>query len=298
MKTKNVALVLSSGGARGYAHIGAIEALEERGYNIVSVAGTSMGALVGGMYASGKLPQVKEFMCSLDARKVLSLTDFSLSLNHLVKGDKVMDALKAIVPDVPIENLNIPFTAIASDVQNHKEIVFDKGDLYEAIRASISIPSLFKPITGDGRILVDGGLVNSLPLNRVARTDNDILVAINVSAPATAEAEQLRKAEEKIRIKEDKVVGKVLSASPAIDSNYVTLISECISLMIEVNTDLSIKLTPPDIMAEIPMNRFNGYDYMNAEEIIHEGRVRMDEALDNYENSIELDDMPDKFEAD
>ena len=112
---KKIALVLSSGGARGLAHIGAIEALESRGYEISSIAGCSMGALIGGMYAAGKLPEVKQWMFKLDRRKVLSLGDFSLSLNHLVKGNRVMDALKEVVPDVNIEDLPIPYTAVATD---------------------------------------------------------------------------------------------------------------------------------------------------------------------------------------
>ena len=124
---KNVALVLSSGGARGFAHIGAIEALEEQGYHISSIAGTSMGALIGGMYAVGKLQIVKEWMYGLNNRQILSLVDFSLSFNHIVKGDKIMDALKRLVPDVNIEDLPVPFCAVATDLKNNCEIVFDKG---------------------------------------------------------------------------------------------------------------------------------------------------------------------------
>lgn len=181
MKTKDVALVLSSGGPRGWAYIGAIEELESRGYNITSIAGTSIGSLIGGIYAAGKLADIKEWLFSLDAWKVFSLMDISISKNHLVKGDKVIGAIKEIVPDVNIEDLNIPYKAIAADLYTGEEVVFDRGALFEAIRASISIPSLFRPVKYGFRTLVDGGVVNTMPLDRVDRNGNDIVVAFDVN---------------------------------------------------------------------------------------------------------------------
>lgn len=181
MTQKNVALVLSSGGPRGWAYIGAIEALVERGYNITSIAGTSIGSMIGGIYASGHLDDVKEWLYSLDAWNVFSLMDISISKNHLVKGDKVINALQEIVPNVNIEDLNIPYTAIAADLYTGEEVIFEKGPLFDAIRASISIPSLFRPVKYGFRTLVDGGIVNTLPINRVERTEGDILVAFDVN---------------------------------------------------------------------------------------------------------------------
>ena len=181
MKTKDVALVLSSGGPRGWAYIGAIEELESRGYNITSIAGTSIGSIIGGIYAAGKLADIKEWLFSLDAWKVFSLMDISISKNHLVKGDKVIGAIKEIVPDVNIEDLNIPYKAIAADLYTGEEVVFDRGALFEAIRASISIPSLFRPVKYGFRTLVDGGVVNTMPLDRVDRNGNDIVVAFDVN---------------------------------------------------------------------------------------------------------------------
>ena len=139
---KDVALVLSSGGPRGWAYIGAIEELVSRGYRITSVAGTSIGSLVGGIFAAGKLEEVKEWLFTLDAWKVFGLMDLSLSMNHIVKGDKVIGALKDIVPDVNIEDLDIPYRAVAADLYTGEEVVFDRGPLFDAIRASISIPSV------------------------------------------------------------------------------------------------------------------------------------------------------------
>lgn len=181
MDTKNVALVLSSGGPRGWAYIGAIEELLQRGYKITSVAGTSIGSLVGGIYAAGKLDEVKEWLFSLDAWKVFSLMDISISKNHLLKGDKVIDAIKEIVPDINIEDLNIPYRAIAADLFTGEEVVFDKGPLFDAIRASISIPSLFRPVKYGYRTLVDGGIVNTMPIDKAIRVEEDILVAFDVN---------------------------------------------------------------------------------------------------------------------
>ncbi len=178
---KDVALVLSSGGPRGFAYIGAIEELEARGYKITSIAGTSIGSLIGGMYAAGKLPEVKDFLFSLNGWKVFSLMDISISRNHLVKGDKVIEALQEIVPDIDIKDLSVPFKAIATDLFTGEEVIFDKGDLFQAIRSSISIPSLFRPVKIGMRTLIDGGIANTMPLNRVERSGHDILVAFNVN---------------------------------------------------------------------------------------------------------------------
>lgn len=181
MKTKDVTLVLSSGGPRGWAYIGAIEELERRGYNITSVAGTSIGSLIGGIYAAGKLAEVKQWLFTLDAWKVFSLMDLSISKNHLVKGDKVIGALKEIVPDINIEDLRIPYRAVAADLYTGEEVVFDRGPLFDAIRASISIPSLFRPVKYGFRTLVDGGVVNTMPISRAVRHEGDMLVAFDVN---------------------------------------------------------------------------------------------------------------------
>lgn len=178
---KEVALVLSSGGPRGFAYIGAIEELERRGYSITSIAGTSIGSLIGGIHAAGRLNELKAWLYDLDSWKVFTLMDLSIGKNHLLKGDKLIHAIKQIVPEIDIEDLRIPFKAVATDLYTGEEVVFDSGSLFQAIRASISIPSLFRPVRYGYRTLVDGGIVNTLPLNRVDRTGNDIVVAFNVN---------------------------------------------------------------------------------------------------------------------
>lgn len=178
---KDVALVLSSGGPRGFAYIGAIEELERRGYRITQVAGTSIGSLIGGIYAAGKLDDLKKWLYELDAWKVFTLMDLSIGKNHIMKGDKLIQAMKEIVPEVNIEEMRIPFKAVATDLYTGEEVVFDKGSLYEAIRASISIPSLFRPVKYCSRTLIDGGVVNTLPLGRVVKRHDNIVVAFDVN---------------------------------------------------------------------------------------------------------------------
>lgn len=285
MTQNKVALVLSSGGTRGYAHIGAIEVLEARGYHITSVAGTSMGALVGGMYCAGKLNEVCNWLYKLERRDVLALVDWSLGMNHLVKGEKIMEKLREIVPDVRIEDLPIPFRAVASDLETQREVVFSKRSLYRALRASISIPSLFKPVRIGRHVLVDGGIANPLPLNRVTRQPGDLLVSVNVSAPASERVEQLR---QQARIQRhprllslDNLI-KPLTPD-GVDSNYLTLLTAAVTMLIQRNTVLSQKITPPDIAVNIPMNRFSVFDFDHAERIVRAGREAMEQALNQWE---------------
>lgn len=280
---QKVALVLSSGGARGFVHIGAIEALEEAGFEITSVAGTSMGALIGGMYAAGKLEEVKEWMTSLDRKQILSLVDFSLSLNHVVKGKRVMEALGKIVPDVDITTLRVPFCAVAADVQHGCEVDFRQGSLLNAVRASISIPSFFRPMHEDGQVLIDGGVVNPIPMNRVQRTEGDITVAVNVNAPADPYYETLRQ-QARVRLKAAGSVmwQRLLPEVTNVDSNYYTLLSKTFSLMIQQSSECHLQMLPPDICVNIPVNRFGGFDYDRAARIARAGKSEMRRAIAAY----------------
>ena len=201
---KNVALVLSSGGPRGFAYIGAIEALHQHGYTITSVAGTSIGSLVGGIYAAGKLAEFKEWLYSLDAWEVFSLMDLSIGKNHFVKGEKVIEAMMQIVPNVNIEDLPIPYRAVATDLYTGREVVFDRGPLFSAIRASISIPSLFRPVRYGLTTLIDGAIANCLPLNRVPRTEGDMLVAFDVNDVDEAEISHLLHQEHEARLVDER----------------------------------------------------------------------------------------------
>ena len=278
---KDIALALSSGGARGLAHIGVIEELESQGYRIASIAGCSMGALIGGVYAAGKLEEFREWMKTVDKKKMLELTDFSLSLNHIVKGTRIIKAIMEFVPDVLIEDLPIPYCAVATDWISGREVVIDKGSLFEAIRASISLPTFYEPVRRDGMILIDGGVVNPIPMNRVKRHEGDLLVAVDVSGhDYKAQWEKTIKLTE--RQKHDKSLkAKLLDMiiPDNIEFNYYTLLSRTSSIMIRQNSLLMAQLTKPDILIDIQMSRYGSFDYDKSERLITIGRNKARKAL-------------------
>ena len=299
---KNVALALASGGPRGFAYIGAIEELQARGYTITSVAGASAGSLVGGIFAAGGMKPFKEWLFSLDPVKVMALMDVSVSKNFLVKGERVIKEIKSFVPDVNIEDLPIPFSAIATDLYTGEEVIFRKGPLFSAIRASISIPSMFKPVKWKGRTLVDGGMVNTFPLNRVQRTPGDILVGFNVNQIDAAQIQGFldsRAAIAQERESEHSLLGRIqaglqerqLEASASnswipvgADDNFASILQRSFGIMNCSLSRIAIELTPPDVLASLPYDSYHGvYGYSHAEEIATLGRQLMADALDQYE---------------
>ena len=285
---KDVALVLSSGGARGLAHIGAIEELEAQGYRITSIAGCSMGALIGGVYAAGKLKEFREWMKTIDRKKMLELTDFSFSFNHIVKGTRIIEAIMEFVPDVPIEDLPIPYCAVATDWKAGREVVFRNGNLFEAIRASISLPAFYEPVQRDGMILIDGGVTNPIPLNRVERHNGDILVGVDVSghdyAAQWEEKQALTERRKRSTSFSQKVINKLRPDS--IDFNHYTMLSRVSSLMIRQNSILMAKLMKPDVLVDIQMSRYGGFDYDKSEKLIAIGRQKTLQALNKYQDQL------------
>lgn len=287
LKKKNVALVLSSGGARGLAHIGAIEELEARGYHISSIAGCSMGALIAGVYAAGKIEEFREWMKTVTRKKMFELTDFSLSLNHIVKGKRIIEVIMEFVPDVAIEDLPIPYCAVATDLTAGKEVVFNKGSLFEAIRASISLPSFYEPVQRDGMILIDGGVINPIPLNRVKRQSGDILVGVDVSGhDYKSQWEEMRRLTEwqkNDKSLKAKILDKLIPDN--LEFNYYTMLSRSSSLMIRQNSILMAKLMKPDVLVDIQMSRYGGFDYDKSEKIIAIGHQKTSLALNKYEQN-------------
>lgn len=287
---KKVALVLSGGGARGIAHIGVIEELEKHGYEITSIAGTSMGSLVGGVYALGKLEEFKEWMMSLDKKKVFSLVDFKLSKQGLIKGDKVFNAMKEFIPDSDIKDLNIPYAAVAVDLNRMEEVVFRSGSLYEAIRASVSIPTVLTPVEKGDAILVDGGVMNNIPVDVVERKRRDKLIVVNVNAniPKPELKKNKKEKEESANIYNSKVkefkehLRKILPEKDDNDLGYFELISKTISSMIYHNAQTNLEQYSPDILVEVSRSCCGTYDFFKAEELVEYGRMAAKEALEKY----------------
>lgn len=299
-KSKNVALVLSSGGARGLAHIGVIEELQARGYNITSIAGSSMGALVGGLYAAGKMEEYKKWIIGLDKMEILSLIDFTLTTKGFVKGEKVFERMRKLnfIPDINIEDLSIPYLAIAVDIINNKECVFNSGSLLKAIRSSISIPSVFTPIIHKDGLLVDGGVLNPLPLKHVVRYPNDILVAVDLNALIPYEKPDLPKRTKKKENHNEKIyalmqkwdelfghdsktVKEKTSKKPSI--GYFDVLMRSVLLMQSKLTDYSVEITPPDVLIPISKDSSTVFEFYKAEELILYGRKMCSKILDSKE---------------
>lgn len=279
--SKNVALVLSSGSSRGLAHIGGIEALEDRGYTITSIAGCSMGSIVAGMYAAGKLPELKAWFMKMTRTQMFELMDFTFNKNYIVKGEKLIGAIGDMVPDYQIDDLNIPLTLVATDMNKGAEVVFRSGNLKHAIRASFALPVLLQPVQDGDMLLMDGGMSNPLPLNRVARTEGDILACVNVSGAFITKPEE-DKWPAWLETFIQKYAGKSLKPTEK-QMGSLAILNRCSDVMIQQHSELMKEFCPPDICVDIAMNQFGSFEYNNAETIIRFGYEKMMEQIDKYE---------------
>lgn len=289
MKQK-VALVLSGGGARGIAHIGVIEELEKQGFEITSIAGTSMGALVGGIHALGKLHSYKEWLCSLDKMSMFRLLDFSFTGQGLIKGDKLFNKLAELITDGNIEDLKIPFAAVAADIVNKKEVVFTKGSVLDAVRASIAIPTIFTPVSTDDGLLVDGGVINNLPIEHVTRRQGDILVVVNVNAAVPAN--EPTHSEQDPPTKKNIYLDKIHEFSSIFQKKkqnrreekygYFDVINKTISLINYNSCQLVLEKYTPDILVNVSHECCATYDFYKGEEMIATGRNAALNSLEIY----------------
>lgn len=288
--SQKVSLVLSGGGARGIAHIGVVEELVKQGFVITSVAGTSMGALVGGVYVLGKMNEFKNWIYTLDKIKTFSLVDFTISTQGIVKGDRVLNKMKEFIPDVNIEDLSLPYVAIAADIINRKEVVFTKGSVFNAIRASISIPTVFTPVKTENGLLVDGGIINNIPINHVKRIAGDILIAVNVNADIPVNKQHITRKAAKIsqsiyqkKINEFKnQLQKINPLGHNEKFGYFELISKTIGLMTYHNSQMSLDKYSPNILINISRDSCTTYDFYKAEELVEIGRYSAKQSIKEY----------------
>ena len=284
---KKVSLVLSSGGARGVAHIGVIEALEENGFEISSIAGSSMGAVVGGVYAAGKLPEYKEWICNLDKLDVLKLMDFTFSTQGFVQGDKVFNEMKRFMGHVDIEDLSIPFAAVATDLKAKREVVFKEGDLYTALRASAAIPSVVKPSIHNGRLLVDGGVLNPIPVRHVTRSENDMLIISDVNANVPCIMEDTRKQEQRPFIpwleKWNGLMGKKENKYEKRRSpSLFDLLAESIDLMQDRISDFIVEESRPDLLIKVSRDTCSTFEFHRSPYLIRCGYHQTRQAIHEY----------------
>lgn len=288
---KNVRLVLGSGAARGMAHIGVIEELEKEGYQIKEVVGSSMGAVVGGIYCAGHLPEFKKWLLSLNKLDVFKLFDFTFSTQGLVKGERVFKAIEAFLGEQQIEDFRIPFTAVAVDMLNREEVRYQSGCLFKALRASIAIPTLFTPVLEGSAQLVDGGVLNPLPLNLVNKEEGDIVVAVNLNGkPAFNDKPLVQETENTEKAAYLKMLDAFRMQILKIDSHaeekveylgFYDLLNKSYELTQDKVAELMVHIHQPDVVVTISRDACGVFEFFRAQELIETGRKKFREAVHN-----------------
>ena len=290
-----VALVLGAGGARGLAQIGVIDALVARGLEIVAVAGSSSGALVGGLYAAGQLAVFRDWLLSMSRTDMLRLLDPVFGKPALFEGTRLMAALRERTGDLQIEDLAIDFTAVAVDLMRQREVWLRQGDLWDAVRGSIAIPGVFTPHRVNGRELVDGGLLAPLPIAATRLSDAHRLIAVDMNswpmsppgAPAKAEAQEPRDGDEApahsrlldwIEHRFQRNGDGTGGDSP--HYGFTELMARSLDTMQAQIARVQMALDPPELVIRIPRDACQFYEFWRAKELITIGRAEADKALD------------------
>ncbi len=296
----SIALALGSGGARGLAHIGIIRRLEEAGYDIGYIAGTSIGALVGGIYAAGKLDEYEAWAKSLTRRDMLRLLDFSFVRGSIIKGDKVIEAICDLVGDPEISTLDIGFTAIATDLNEQSEVWISSGSLFNAIRASTAIPTLMSPLAIGDRLLADGGLVNPIPIAPTMNHPGTMTIAVDLNAPREglqdAEREKEPESEKSTPTKANpysqaisEFVDKLTpnrepaEKSPSPYPGFAQSVTQTIEIMQNGIARLKMAAYKPDITISVPRDVCQFWEFDRADSIVAFGYERADSALAKFE---------------
>jgi len=272
MSKKTVSLILGSGGARGMAHIGVIRWLEENDYEIKSISGCSIGALVGGYYAAGKLDVYTEWIKSLDTLDMLSLIDFQGS-SGLMKGDKLMQQHIELIGDFNIEDLDISFTAVAADIDGEKEIWINKGSLQSAIRASVSLPLFFTPHPYGDKLLIDGGILNPVPIAPTFHDTTDISIAVNLGSESSNHIVLKEKeVEEDISsVVKNYLVSLALPSSDIDNHSIYNIANKSFDTMQSAIARMKLAAYPPDIEIKIPRDLCGILEFHRVNELIDYG---------------------------
>jgi NTE family protein len=278
--TTTVSLVLGSGGARGLAHIGVIQWLTENGYAIRSIAGSSMGALVGGIYATGKLEVYANWVSALESIDVVRLLDLSFGRTGLFKGERLMGVLRELIGDCAIEELPVSFTAVATDLESGKEVWLRQGKLFDAIRASIATPLILTPFEYCGRRLLDGGLVNPIPIAPTLNDTTDLTIAVDLSGraevrpspPAPAPTPSGNPYRQRIRAFIESLYVARTPETPVL--GVIGIVFASMETMQNTIARLKLAAYSPDVTVEIPGNACGFHEFWRAEELIALGRER------------------------
>jgi NTE family protein len=289
-----VSLVLGSGAARGIAHIGVIAWLEEHGYRIESVAGASMGAMVGGIYAAGKLDVYRQWVCALEKADVVRFLDLAFSSEGLFKGDRLMDKLRTMVGDRNIEELPISYTAVATDLERQREVWLTEGSLFDAIRASIAVPTVFTPQPYNGMKLLDGGLLNPVPIAPTFRDLTDMTIAVNLNAAredhgrhparrdvARPQADEAESYHQKV-IQFLDAIQKNAKPERKSDLGLFNLLSSSFETMQNAIASMKLAAYRPDVVVEIPRSACLAYEFYRAGEMVEVGYQCTEQAMDSH----------------
>ncbi|HEX8778432.1 MAG TPA: patatin-like phospholipase family protein [Rhodanobacter sp.] len=282
-----VALALGAGGAKGLAHIGVIEELEAQGYRITAIAGSSIGALIGGIHAMGRLDVYRDWVSALARFDVLRLVDWTFSGGGLIKGEKIIGTLRELIGDALIEELPLAFTAVATDIDREREVWLSRGPLFDAIRASIAIPTVFRPHHIDGRRLVDGAMLSPVPVTPLIREPADYLIAVSVDGAATEPApptagEEIVEApgyRQRIGAFIDRLMPRGGAGDAVREPGALELLTQAMDLMQANVSRLRLAAYEPDLLIQLPRNMANPYEFYRARELIELGRNQARESL-------------------
>jgi NTE family protein len=291
---KKVQLVLGCGGARGIAHIGVIERLIGDGFEIVEVYGCSMGAVVGGMYCAGFLPQYRDWLVRQTKTDIYRQFDITFSKSGFIKGERIFGVLEQLAGRQQIENLPIPFMAVATDMLSRREVHFTSGDLYKALRASTGIPGVFKPVAENNHLYVDGGVLNPLPVSLVRRRDDAIIVAVNLNGPPQAAAPAGPASETRAHTEMESdawdmvtklrrylsMVPKEETKGPAQPSfSMFEILDASYDATLERLVEVMLQFYPADVLIQIPRNAASVFEFYRAAELIDLGKAQYDIAI-------------------
>lgn len=274
---KTVSLVLGSGGARGLAHIGILHWLEEHNFKIKSIVGCSIGAVIGGIYAAGKLDEYEQWVRTLTKVDIFTLLDLSWQKSGLVSGDKLINTLIGLVGERLIEELPIPFTAVATDLRGQKEVWIRTGNLFDAMRASFAVPLLFTPFKYKGTELVDGGILNPVPIAPAVYDETDLKIAVNLNGPAQATAEPVetpaavQPAASPMREKINRFISRMQPAAPNNENRdwgAYEIALQSFDTMQSTIARHKLAVYPPDLVIEIPGNACGTMEFNRADEMI------------------------------
>lgn len=295
-----IGLALGSGSARGWAHIGILEALDEEGIRPDVVSGCSIGALVGASYVAGRLPQLKQWAEALTWREIIGLIDVSVSSGGLISGARIRSALTRLGIGGQIESYAIRFAAIATDLVTGREVWLESGEIDEAVRASIALPGLFSPHPSDGKWLVDGGLVNPVPVSACRALGAEITIAVNLNGdlvgrrgagwgvphdvPAQTDEKVdalnrfAREIPDALREQVIRLVAQLLRPGPP-TPGYFDVLANSVNIMQDRITRSRLAGEPPDVLLLPRLADFNLMDFTRAGEAATEGRHCVHESL-------------------